>query len=257
MSSLPKISIITINFNDKVGLERTIQSIVNQSYKEFEYIVIDGDSNDGSKEVLEKYSSQITNWISEKDSGIYNAMNKGINLANGEYLLFINSGDELYNHSVLEENINEINTHDLVYFDLLQVFENSTNIHVFPSELNNNTFINATIGHPTTFIKKSLFKKVGLYDESLKIVADWKFFSLAFIKHNCTTKHVNKVLSKFYMDGISTMNQEKTNKEREKVLNECFGEYIRLNELEQLNNDLKNSKVIRLLKFFGFLKFIK
>lgn len=256
MNDFPLISIITINYNNKVGLERTISSIVKQSYKDFEYIVIDGNSNDGSKEVLSKYNNQIDCCIIERDSGIYNAMNKGIKKANGKYLLFINSGDELYSKTVLEENIQYIHSEDLIYFNLLQVFENHTNVHEFPSKINYNTFIEGTIGHPTTFIKKDLFHKIGLYDESLKIVADWKFFSQAVIQYKCSTKQIKATLSKFYMDGISSTNSEATNNERQKVLVELFPEYIRLKELEKLSSDLKNSKVIRWIKRFGFLKFI-
>ncbi|TXB65411.1 glycosyltransferase [Vicingus serpentipes] len=256
MSNSILISIITINYNDKVGLERTIKSIVNQTNKNFEYIVIDGNSSDGSKEVIEDYKDRIDLCVSEPDKGIYNAMNKGINNANGDYLLFINSGDELYNTNVLEENIAELHSEDLIYFDLLQVFKDKTNLHRFPDEINNNTFLKGTIGHPTTFIKKDLFHKIGLYDETLNIVADWKFFSLAFIKHNCSTRHVNKVLSKFYMDGVSTINNEKTKQERQKVIEENFSDYVRLNELENFAITVKNAKSIRFLRNLGILKFI-
>ena len=250
------ISIITINYNDKVGLERTLKSVTNQTYRNFEYIIIDGESKDGRKEVIEEYNAKIDYWISESDTGIYNAMNKGILKAKGQYLLFINSGDELFNSTVLEENVKEIHSEDLIYFDLLQVFEDRTNVHQFPDEINYNTFLTVTIGHPTTFIKKDLFNKVGLYDENLKIVADWNFFSLAFIKHNCSTRHINKVLSKFYMDGISSTNNENTNKERQKVLEEYFSEYLRLNELEKFAKTVKNAKSIRFLRKLGILKFI-
>ncbi|MCB9360303.1 MAG: glycosyltransferase [Flavobacteriales bacterium] len=252
----PHISIITINYNDKVGLERTIKSIINQTFRGFEYIVIDGNSSDGSKEVIERYKDKIDVWVSEPDKGIYNAMNKGIRKAKGEYLLFINSGDELYDANVLEENINTIHTEDLIYFNLLQVFENRSNVHEFPSKIDYNTFINGTIGHPTTFIKRNLFNSIGLYDESLTIVADWKFFSQAVINHHCSLKQVKSILSKFYMDGISSVNSDKTNAEKQKVLEECFSEYLRLNKLEKFAKTVKNAKSIRFLRKLGILKFI-
>ena len=98
----PLISIITVNFNDKIGLERTLESVFSQNFRNFEYLVIDGGSNDGSKELLEKNSEKINYWVSEPDKGIYNAMNKGISVAKGEYLIFLNSGDHFKNENSLE-----------------------------------------------------------------------------------------------------------------------------------------------------------
>ena len=100
---MSKISIITINYNDLKGLQKTFNSVVNQSNKDFEYIVIDGGSSDGGKEFLEQNSDKLAYWISEKDSGVYNAMNKGIKAAKGEYLLFLNSGDFLVDDNVIEK----------------------------------------------------------------------------------------------------------------------------------------------------------
>ena len=251
------ISIITINYNDKKGLEKTIKSVVNQSYTDFEYIVIDGGSEDGSKDVIAQFQDKIDYSISEKDNGVYNAMNKGIRNAKGQYLLFLNSGDEFYSSTVLEENNGSIHSEDLVYFDIIQVFKDRKQEHKFPSKLNFNTFHKGTIGHPTTFIKKELFDKIGLYDEDLRIVSDWKFFTLAIVKFNCSYKKVDAFLSNFYMDGMSTINQDSTNNERKKVLDECFSENLRLNELEHFVHDLKKSRLIKLLNRLGFLNSIE
>jgi glycosyltransferase involved in cell wall biosynthesis len=253
----PLFSIITINYNDCVGLQRTLDSVVNQSYQDFEYIVIDGGSDDGSKDLLDLYNDKIDYCISEKDTGVYNAMNKGLVKATGQYVLFLNSGDELYSLSVLEDNYRKIHTEDLVYFNLLQAFENNTNEHEFPSELNFNTFLKGTIGHPTTFIKRSLFNKIGLYDETLKIVADWKFFILAVVKYDCSYKKIAATLSKFYMDGMSTTNVKETDRERSIVLNEHFSDYLRLNLLEAVVSELKKSRLLKLLNRFGFIKAIE
>lgn len=250
------ISIITINYNDKVGLDRTVKSITNQTYQDFEYIVIDGGSTDGSKDIIEENKDKITYWTSEPDKGIYNAMNKGITKSNGKYLLFINSGDELFNSTVLEEVYTLIHTEDLIYFDLLQKFENHTNIHSFPHQLNFNTFVLGTIGHPTTFIKKSLFNKIGFYNESLKIIADWEFFTLAVVKYNCTYRKVDKVLSTFYMDGISSTNKDLIENERRYVFDTHFKNELRLAILEEFVLKIKNAKSIRLLRKIGLLKFI-
>lgn len=100
---MTKISIITINYNDKIGLSKTINSVLNQSWQKFEFIVIDGGSNDGGLEVIEQFKDKIDYWVSEPDKGVYNAMNKGIKVAKGEYLIFMNSGDTFYDDQVLEK----------------------------------------------------------------------------------------------------------------------------------------------------------
>ncbi|MFT4805390.1 MAG: glycosyltransferase involved in cell wall biosynthesis, partial [Psychroserpens sp.] len=104
-----KLSIITINFNNAVGLKKTIESVVNQTSNDFEYIVIDGGSNDGSVDVIKEYEAKVSYWVSEVDKGIYHAMNKGILLAKGDYLEFLNSGDILVNETVIQKIIPELN----------------------------------------------------------------------------------------------------------------------------------------------------
>lgn len=219
---MPKISIITVNLNNLNGLKRTMSSIFQQSWQDFEYIVIDGGSTDGSAAFIEEQSEKIDHWISEPDVGIYNAMNKGIKASTGKYLLFLNSGDELYVPSVLEKNQNFIHTEDLVYFDIFLVFSGYTKVHNYPHNLNFKTFMQGSIGHPTTFIKRELFERVGYYDENLQIVADWKFFAIAVVKHNCSRRKVNAVLSKFYMDGISSINGKAVGEERKRVMSTNF-----------------------------------
>lgn len=98
-----KISVITVNYNNKKGLEATINSVISQKYLDFEFIIVDGNSNDGSKDIIYKKRNYITKWISEPDSGIYNAMNKGVKMSTGDYLIFMNSGDEFYDTQVLDK----------------------------------------------------------------------------------------------------------------------------------------------------------
>jgi glycosyltransferase involved in cell wall biosynthesis len=251
-----KLSIITINFNNLEGLKRTIESVINQTWQEFEYIVIDGGSTDGSAAHLESQRENIDYWVSEPDKGIYNAMNKGIARATGEYLLFLNSGDELYDVGVLEKNNSTIHTEDFVYFDIFLVFVNETKIHQYSESLNFEGFMTGSLGHPTTFIKKDLFTKIGLYDESLKIVSDWKFFMIAILKYGSSSRKINRVLAKFYMDGISFNNEAEVQLERKKVLEEYFSEYLRLIELERFLKDIKKSRTIVFMQKLGLLKFI-
>ena len=118
MSEMPLISIITVNLNNLEGLKRTMTSVFEQTWQEYEYIIIDGGSTDGSKEYIESFSDKISVWVSEPDAGIYNGMNKGIKVANGEYLLFLNSGDHLFDNRVLDTNRKFLTLYDLVYFNL-------------------------------------------------------------------------------------------------------------------------------------------
>lgn len=222
----PLISVITINYNNSAGLERTVKSVSDQTYRAFEYIVIDGNSADGSRDVIEKYSDKISHWVSEPDSGIYNAMNKGIQRASGEYLLFLNSGDTFYTDDVLEKVNKNVSGHDLVLFDIELIFADRRKTHIYPSLLTFKTFYDGAIGHPTTFIRRALFERVGLYDESLKIVSDWKFFLEAVCRYNCSYIKIDAVLSTFYMDGVSMTNASKNIAERQAVLSELFPAFL-------------------------------
>ena len=255
MPNSPLISIITINYNDKVGLERTLKSVTNQTYKNVEYIVIDGDSTDGSKELIEHYNDKINYWISEPDKGIYNAMNKGILKAKGQYLLFINSGDEFFSEAVLNENFKFVNTYDLIYFNINVVGEQESFIKKYPPKITFSYLYHDTLPHPATFIKKELFDKIGFYDENLNIVSDWKWFIIALGKYNATYQHYDSVLSTFYFDGISSKkeNIEKLLKERTLVLNNEFSifkeeteEYIHLkNSIADFRNSQKTKWLMK------------
>lgn len=232
------ISIITINYNDKVGFENTIKSVHNQTFEDFEHIVIDGNSNDGSKEVIDQYKNNFSYHISEPDSGIYNAMNKGVKAAKGDYILFLNSGDVFCNSDVLENASKTFNDNQIVYGNLVKedVAGNST-IDFGPKEDNItlNTMFLHTINHPSTFIKRDLFQQYGLYDESLKIVSDWKFFLITLGLNNVSSKYINLSITRFKMDGISSTNRIARNKEREIVLKELipfpiYQDYIKFNK---------------------------
>lgn len=261
-----KLSIITINFNDAEGLERTLKSVVSQSYSGFEYIVIDGGSSDESPNLIKEYAGKISFWVSEPDRGIYHAMNKGIARANGEYLLFLNSGDVLLESNTLEENIKFLEYFDLIYFNTMLKDEEKEFVKVYSSDLSIDYLINDTIPHQGTFIKKSLFDKIGMYDETLKINSDWKFFLLALIRYNCSYKKIEKTLSVFYLGGISSRseNQALLFSERKTVLENEFpmikflyDEHVKVsNEYKAMRRDLKDYKLSRkykLLRFFDLL----
>ena len=116
-----KLSIVTINLNNVAGLHETIISVLNQSSADLEYIIIDGGSTDGSAELIKEYSDRIYYWVSEPDSGIYNAMNKGIRKASGEYLLFLNSGDALASDNIVEEVFRADHNEEILYLSLIHI----------------------------------------------------------------------------------------------------------------------------------------
>lgn len=199
-----KISIITINYNNSEGLERTINSIQNQSLSDFEYLIIDGNSTDNSVEIIEKYSEKIDFWITEPDSGVYNAMNKGIKQAKGEYLLFINSGDYLKDNDSLRNAVPYLSKSDIIYFDLCVIHNDQCELKKYPDSISMKYLLKDTLPHPASFIKKNLFIRYGLYDESYKIISDWIFFFKAILLKKATYKHVNIFFSIFIFDGMSS-----------------------------------------------------
>lgn len=243
-----KLSIITINYNNVAGLQKTIDSVLNQTWQEFEYIVIDGGSTDGSATYLASHNNELTYWVSEPDQGIYNAMNKGIAKATGEYLLFLNSGDHLYNEDVLRKNNHTLLDFDLITFDLNIKGENIEKNIVFPNHFK---FLDLYVSsyysllHPVTFIKKELFDTVGLYDEKYKIISDWKFFMLALFKFNCSYKKIESTLTTFYLGGISSGSANQI--ERKKFLHEEFKYFVEDYEQNIKNQALLNSNRFKML----------
>ena len=214
-----RLSIITINYNNCLGLNKTIQSVIIQSFKNFEWIVIDGGSTDGSKSLLESYSSFFTYWISEPDRGIYHAMNKGISKASGDYLLFLNSGDCLYGPNTLEDVFSFHFEEDVVYGYILVDHGDRITEEKHPEEVTLGTFIYGTIHHSgCSFIRKELFDKYGKYDETLRIVSDWKFFLCAIGLSNASVRFINVLISVFDAHGIGTVNKVLCDSERTKVL---------------------------------------
>lgn len=227
-----KLSIITINYNNREGLRKTIESVVNQTCQDFEYIVIDGGSTDGSAEVIKEYSDKIDYWVSEKDNGIYDAMNKGIDKAKGEYCQFLNSGDDLYDNYVIEQIHPNLNESEIVVGKIFL-----SNI-ASPSEdipsVSMLRLFSKSLPHSSAFISTPLLKKYH-YDPTLRIVSDWKFFIQSLIFDNASYKFVNIIVSKFDTDGISSQNTALVMKEREQVIKELLPERIRMDYFAFVN----------------------
>ncbi|MBN4070581.1 glycosyltransferase [Olleya sp. AH-315-F22] len=201
---MPKLSIITINFNNDKCLEATIKSVIQQNYSNYEFIIIDGNSTDDSKSVINTYKSYLSYWVSEPDNGIYNAMNKGINQAKSDYLLFLNSGDSLIDDTNILEDIHGLLQDDIVAFDCL-LFRDGKQVgkrtHIEKPTL----FYVYKYGfkHQSTFIKRTLFETFGLYNESYNISGDYEFWIRCVLSPETKIRGYNKILSNFQLGGIS------------------------------------------------------
>ena len=231
-----KVSIITINYNNAVGLKKTIESVINQTCKDFEYIVIDGGSVDDSKGIIQEYNDKISYWISEKDTGIYQAMNKGWRQASGEYCLFLNSGDYLYDENVIKNAYDLIvsSKADIIYGNLYAFDETQNWISTFTDPISLYYFSNNFIPHPSTFTKKSLLNKLNGFYEHYSILSDWIFFVEAFLAKS-TFCRIDLTVSSFYMKGISS-GSNVGHLERERVFE---------NELKVLKTDFENFERLR------------
>jgi Glycosyltransferases involved in cell wall biogenesis len=201
------ISVITISYNDKIGIDNTIRSVINQSYADYEYIVIDGNSTDGTIDVIKNYEDKITSWISEKDSGISDAFNKGVNKAKGEWLIFMNSGDVFYS----EDSLNEIANSKILDSDLSLIYFGKailTNArgykHIFGNKLDEVEFTKRmTIPHQSTFFHIDYFQKYGLFDTKFKIAMDYELL-LRSKKYDYF--FIDKIISQVEVGGISQKN---------------------------------------------------
>jgi len=255
----PKLSIITVNLNNLTGLQKTMQSVFEQTFTDYEYIIIDGGSTDGSKEYIEQYSDKLDYWVSEKDGGIYNAMNKGILRAKGEYCLFLNSGDHLLDkNSLLKFEINKNTLYDIIYADIQVVNQFTGNyIKKCPDFLKFSFFVFNTLPHQSTVIRKTLFDS-NLYNEELKIVSDWEHFMLSVIKYNATYMHIPEVISVYNEDGISAKMGDLLWREKDERLEKYFpmfiDDYKQMKRGQELQKNLKLSRAIKLLKKIGLLK---
>ena len=152
-----KISVITVNYNNAAGLEKTIRSVIAQKHIPVEYIIIDGGSSDNSVEIIKKFPSGITTWVSEKDNGVYHGMNKGISLSTHDYLIFLNSGDEFYSEDSLQILADASSGEDLIYGDLILRENGKEKVSHYPSVITFSYFLSSSLPHPGTLIRRTLF----------------------------------------------------------------------------------------------------
>jgi len=213
-----KFSIITINYNEGEGLQKTIISVLEQTCKDYEYIVIDGGSSDGSVDIIRQYTGHLAYWVSEKDSGIYNAMNKGIKAAKGDYCIFMNSGDRFYNKDVLSSVKEQDKWADVVCGDICF---GEHNISPNPEKVTMKTLYKHTLYHQASFIKTVLLQS-DPYDESMRSAADWKWFLHALVFNNATYVHISVTIAFFEGGGFSEKQHTIGQKELEDELSRCL-----------------------------------
>lgn len=248
-----KLSVITVNYNNLIGIKKTFESVFGQTNRDFEYIVIDGASTDGSVDEITEHKDKIVYYVSEPDKGVYDAMNKGIAKATGDYCIFMNSGDCFYTDDVVDKMLPVLDGTDIIYGNT-HYTDGKVRYSKDEPDLFSFFYVSCWC-HQSTFIKTALLRKY-MYDDSLKIVSDWKFLLQTVIKDNCSYKAVDQVISLYDATGISSIDKELYNKERMLVLQELFSDrwvndYDRLvygqKWDERLYVEMKNSKFHRLL----------
>ncbi len=216
------ITLITINYNNAQGLQKTLQSVKEQTLQNYEYIVIDGNSTDGSQNIMQQYSSIITIPISETDTGVFNAMNKGIERAKGNYCLFLNSGDCLANKYVLEKATEYLDGTDFISGDTIcEDNKGNQKFWAAPQILSCYIIIRYALSHQSTFIRTELLKRRP-YREDLKIASDWEQELYEIVFHDATYKYLPLTVSIFNDEGMSRTNIEKVKEERSKIYKEYF-----------------------------------
>jgi len=205
-----KISIITVVWNNKETIKDAIDSVLSQTYKNIEYIIVDGASSDGTVDIIKGYGDKITKFISEPDKGLYDAMNKGLSLATGDIVGILNSDDFYIDEFVIEKVVNEFKEKqvDSVYADL--VFVKSENLektvrYYDSSKFNPEKFAYGWMpAHPTFFVKREIYEKYGVFRTDLKIGADFDILARFLHTHKISYSYMQEVLVKMRLGGVST-----------------------------------------------------
>ena len=253
-NSQMRYSVITINYNNREGLKQTIESIVSQSCQDFEFIIIDGGSTDGSMDVIKTYQDHITYWLSEKDQGVYHAMNKGVAHAHGDYLIFMNSGDRFYSPDVLS-SLYEYQE-DIICGKVLKGDSSRPSGH-HKQIISLVDLMRASLPHQAMFIKRELLLKHP-YDEKYKILSDWKFSIETIIFDNCSFRNIDIIVANYDTTGISTNSNGLLPKERELILKELFPPRITIDyeRLTPVDDELLDQSLL-LTQTVGARKLVK
>lgn len=269
-----KLSIITINYNNAEGLERTLSSVLSQTYKEIEHVIVDGASTDDSVKVIQEYVHKVecvndermtVVWSSEPDMGIYNAMNKGIRKATGDYIQILNSGDLLSAPDVTERMVAALSDGvGILYGNMLRDFGNGkvqrdttkANGGAREVEWTMDDFIKGTINHDPTYIRSDMYEKYGLYDENLKICSDWKWFVNAVVYGGEKLYYVPIDVTIFDATGISETNLAFREQERHAELEKMLPAAI-LKDYDTWHLPIAQVKRLKKYHLWGLVYFVE
>ena len=219
-----KVSIITVCFNSVSTIKDTIESVIGQGYENIEYIIIDGNSNDGTNEIIRQYADKISFYMSETDKGIYDAMNKGINSATGDLIGILNSDDIYINNRVISKMVANIGTCDGIYADL--VYVDQFNLNKVKRIWRSGQYSKGSFKwgwmppHPTFFLKKECYDKYGNYNTLMKSAADYEFMLRVIHKHKISLSYLSEIIIKMRVGGISNnslRNRIKANRDDRKA----------------------------------------
>lgn len=240
MVTKPRLTVITINFNNAAGLERTLQSVRQQSNRKFEYIIVDGGSTDSSIELIRQNADIVDQWISERDKGEYDGMNKGIQMARGQYLMFLNSGDLFFDKHSIQNLLSSDFHEDFVYGDVCIDYGYKRTIRQYPDTLGVWFLYSQMICHQVQLIKAKLLKKLGGYNTRIKIVADYDFMINALVREKASYRHIPHTLAIYGWGGKSTQPAaaETIRQGKDRIRQKYFSSelYSALKEFDQTTN---------------------
>lgn len=293
-----KLSIVTINYNNAEGLKRTLESVYTQTYQEFEHVIIDGGSSDGSVPIIRSYEEHIVtnrfnqktqyplfSWVSERDNGIYHAMNKGIKRASGEYIQILNSGDILAASDVTERMIAKLDAlnDEMSRTDVLDephtlndgvpiLYGNMLKSYDMKTIVNRDTcgermytpesflyFYNGTLNHDCAYIRRDLFEKYGLYNEQMKICSDWEWYVRAIVLGGEKPVYTNIDVTIFDLNGVSESmgkNAELIKKERREYLEKILPPAI-LHDYDQFAFPILQYQRLKKYHLWGVVYFME
>jgi len=202
---VPTVSIVTVCLNDAAGLARTISSVARQTFSDYELVVVDGGSTDGSVDVVRANGAVVTDWVSEKDAGIYDAQNKGVRRARGEWIIFLNAGDALASDDALARFFEGAPAEDVLYGDVVwEEKDGRRRVDAQPDVLTLEFFMRTNLPHQATAVRRALLERLGPYDTELRIAADYEFLLRSIVVHGATTRHVPVPLAVQVTGGLSS-----------------------------------------------------
>ena len=272
-----KLSIITINYNNVEGLRKTLASVASQTYRNIEHVIIDGGSTDYSVDVIRDYEHSVFRnqksaytilWVSEKDNGIYNAMNKGIRKTSGDYIQILNSGDIFAAPDVTERMVTELERLEypsILYGNMLKSYDMKTIIHRDTCGNGMYTpesflyFYKGTLNHDCAYIRRNLFEKYGLYNEQMKICSDWEWYVRAIVLGGENPVYTNIDVTIFDMNGVSESygkNAELIKKERREYLEKILPATI-LHDYDTFSFPVLQYQRLKKYHLWGLVNFIE